>query len=128
MRSGFQVLYVLVCGVWGVEGVPVVPLVAAMEAENNNGAYSISHADESHAQERALSPQITALPHAVNLQWAGLSLSLFCCNYTVTLLINHEFCKNMASPTWPSIHRDQKKLYLTEHPMIPSSQFNHCLL
>lgn len=58
-------------------GGPEVPLVAAMAAENNNGADSISHADESHAQERALSPQIT-VPHAVNLQWAVLfSLSLF---------------------------------------------------
>lgn len=83
-------------------GGPGVPLVAAMAAENNNGTDSISHADESHAQERALSPQITVVPHAVNLQWAGLfslSLSLFCCNYTVTLLINHQFRKNMASPT-----------------------------
>ncbi|KAJ4435251.1 hypothetical protein ANN_23829 [Periplaneta americana] len=33
-------------------GGPGVPLVAAMAAENNNGADSISHADESHAQER----------------------------------------------------------------------------
>jgi hypothetical protein len=46
-----------------------------MAAENNNGAYSISHADESHAQERALSPQITVPPHALNLQWAGLPRS-----------------------------------------------------
>jgi hypothetical protein len=85
---------------------PGVPVVPAMATENNNGAYSISHADESHTQERALSPQITVPPHAVNLQWAGLSLSLSCCNYTVTLLINHQFCKTMASPILPSIHRN----------------------
>ena len=97
-------------GVWrGGGSGPGVPLVPAMAAENNNEAYSICHADESHTQERILSPQITAPPHAVNLQWAELSLSLFCCNYTVTLLINHQFCKAMASPTWPRIRRKLKK-------------------
>lgn len=79
MRSSFRVLYVFLWkGVWGCGDGPGVPLVAAMAAENNNGADSISHADESHAQERALSPQITVPPHTVNLQWAGLfCLSLF---------------------------------------------------
>ena len=98
-----------------------------MAAENNNEAYSISHADESHAQERVLSPQITVPPHAVNLQWAGLSLSLFCCNYTVTLLINHQFCKAIASPTWSRIHRKLKKLRLKKDTCAASSRCSHCV-